>query len=87
MTIFLINTPLSLICILISVAFFTLIERKVIGIIQQRKGPNKASIQGSLQPIRDAGKLIRKNFSSIPFSKKNIKIIAPQIAISIMLAL
>ena len=46
--------------ILISVAFFTIVERKVMGAIQQRKGPNSVGFLGLLQPIADAVKLICK---------------------------
>lgn len=45
---------------LISVAFFTLVERKVLSLIQIRKGPNKISFIGLLQPISDAIKLFTK---------------------------
>lgn len=46
--------------LLISVAYFTLVERKVMGSIQQRKGPNVVGFLGLLQPIADAAKLIFK---------------------------
>jgi len=46
--------------ILISVAFLTLAERKVMGSMQQRKGPNVVGFLGLLQPIADAVKLILK---------------------------
>ena len=46
--------------VLISVAFFTLAERKIMGAIQQRKGPDFVGFGGIMQPIADALKLIIK---------------------------
>lgn len=46
--------------VLLSVAFFTLFERKFIGLIHSRLGPNKVSLFGLLQPILDAVKLLTK---------------------------
>lgn len=46
--------------LLVSVAYFTLVERKVMGSIQQRKGPNTVGFLGLLQPVADAVKLIVK---------------------------
>nr|YP_010305003.1 NADH dehydrogenase subunit 1 [Semidalis macleodi]ULR86834.1 NADH dehydrogenase subunit 1 [Semidalis macleodi] len=49
-----------LICVLISVAYLTLFERKILGYIQLRKGPNKVGFIGILQPFSDAIKLFTK---------------------------
>ena len=52
-------------CPLICVAFFTLLERKVLRIVGFRLGPNKVSFLGFLQPMSDALKLANKSVNSL----------------------
>jgi NADH-ubiquinone oxidoreductase chain 1 len=52
---------------LVSLSFFTLTERKVLGYLQFRKGPNKIRAGGILQPFSDALKLISKQILWLRF--------------------
>jgi len=81
----LISTITTYICILLSVAFFTLLERKGLGYFQVRKGPNKVGFIGLPQPLADAAKLFTKELTKPTLANQSPYLIAP--ALSLILAL
>ena len=72
--------------IMLSVAYITLAERKVIGYIQVRIGPNRVGPRGLLQPIADGLKLVMKEIIIPTNANRFLFVIAPLLALAPALA-
>ncbi|MDP1603642.1 MAG: NADH-quinone oxidoreductase subunit NuoH [Legionella sp.] len=72
--------------LLIAVAYLTFAERKVIGYIQVRVGPNRVGLKGLLQPFADLIKLIHKEIIIPTRSNKYLFVVAPLFALAPALA-
>nr|YP_010414999.1 NADH dehydrogenase subunit 1 [Littoraria intermedia]URW97521.1 NADH dehydrogenase subunit 1 [Littoraria intermedia] len=73
----LLSSLIAYICVLLAVAFFTLLERKGLSYIQIRKGPNKVGIAGLPQPLADAAKLLTKEIAKPAMANYSPYFIAP----------
>ena len=82
-----VSITVHLLLVLLSVAFFTLFERKVIGLFHNRLGPNKVSFVGLVQPLLDAFKLISKQKITPLRSNKLAYNFSPHLALFLSLFL
>lgn len=77
---------LIILCVLIAVAYFTLLDRKVMAAMQRRCGPNVVGFWGLLQPLADGLKLLVKEII-VPINANNfLFILAPMITFILSLA-
>nr|APH08034.1 NADH dehydrogenase subunit 1 [Tamias dorsalis] len=80
---YLINLLMLIVPILVAMAFLTLVERKMLGYMQLRKGPNVVGPYGLLQPFADAMKLFIKEPLKPLTSSITLFIIAPSLALTL----
>nr|ATB18354.1 NADH dehydrogenase subunit 1 [Proechimys kulinae] len=84
---YLINFILMIVPILLAMAFLTLMERKTLGYMQLRKGPNMVGPYGVLQPVADALKLFIKEPLHPSTSSMMLFTIAPSLALTLAMSM
>ena len=81
MLISLIKTIILFLILTIVIATVTLIERKVLALVQRRVGPNYVGYKGRLQFIADAVKLLVKHITVLPRVNRTLFLIVPALVL------
>lgn len=79
------KTLILIVCLLLGIAYFTLMERKVLAGMQRRKGPNVIGFWGLIQPLADGLKLMVKETILPSRANLTIFILAPVVTFSLSL--
>lgn len=72
--------------LLLTAAIFTWVERRLLGLLQERLGPNRAGPAGTLQWFADLMKILTKEDTPPPDADRTIYALAPAIAVAPVLA-
>lgn len=70
---------------LMPIAFYTLLERRVMGAVQRRKGPNAVGFWGILQPMADGLKVMLKEIIVPRFANGALYFLAPNFSLIVTL--